>query len=58
MGALSNLGLCSQPSMLAAAQCVHMLRDAATFFGVPPFEDDYLAWQVKWVQCFQGLEQR
>jgi len=43
MGALSNLGLCSQLSMLAAAQCVHMLREAATFFGVPPFEDDYVA---------------
>lgn len=58
MGALSNPVLSSQLSLLAASHCVHIIREAAAFFGVPLSDDDYLAWQVKAARCFQLLEQR
>jgi hypothetical protein len=58
MGALSNPRLCSQLSTLAASHGVHMIREAAAFFGVPSFDDDYLVWQAKAARCFQLLEQQ
>jgi hypothetical protein len=55
LGALSNPELCSQLSVLAAAQSVHMIREATNFFGVPLPEDDYAAWLHNWLQCYESL---
>jgi hypothetical protein len=58
IGAVVNLGLCADLSLLASLNCMQMLKEAADFFGVPSFEDDYLAWQVVWISSQQAIQRR
>lgn len=55
LGALVDPQRCSNMSLLAAMQCIKLLQEAAVFYGVPPFEDDLLAWHTKWVACVETL---
>ncbi|WP_161606749.1 DUF5677 domain-containing protein [Myxococcus xanthus] len=56
IGALANPGLCSKLSMLGVSNCIHMIREAAEFFGVPFPMDEHMQWQARWMQCYQEIE--
>lgn len=49
VGPLGSTAPCRRMALLAVYHCMHTLRTAAEFFGLPFDEAEYLHWRVQWV---------
>ncbi|MBI3183716.1 MAG: hypothetical protein HYZ28_16380 [Myxococcales bacterium] len=56
LGSVTKPEVCTQMAALATGLAMRMLRETVDFYGAQSFDDDYVAWQKRWLRFYQQTD--